>query len=161
MGIESSDESWQDEVPADEVTVHALDELVMKYKTQRDRCDQLKEVLKSESVNLEGIEKSVMAILGQIGRAYFDSPFGRIAIRQKKYWSLPRTVEERQAFFNYLKEKGQFESLVSVNSQTLQGYMGDLLREAELDGKLVEFEKPPGLSDPFIRETISFTGKKK
>jgi hypothetical protein len=58
----------------------------------------------------------------------------------------PKTIEEKQALFDYLQEKGLFLEMASVNSQTLNALYKYLAAQAAEEG-ILEF-KLPGVPEP-------------
>lgn len=65
---------------------------------------------------------------------------------------IPRTLEDKEKLFNFLREKGLFEQMVSVNSQTLNSLYKSLAEEALQQGNL-DF-KIPGVEEPTIYTTL-------
>lgn len=65
---------------------------------------------------------------------------------------IPRTLEDKEKLFNFLREKGLFEQIVSVNSQTLNSLYKSLAEEALQQGNL-DF-KIPGVEEPTIYTTL-------
>lgn len=60
----------------------------------------------------------------------------------------PKTIEEKQALFDYLQEKGLFMEMVSVNSQTLNALYKSMAEQAAEEG-ILEF-KLPGVPEPTV-----------
>ena len=58
----------------------------------------------------------------------------------------PKTLEEKEEFFNYLRSQGVFNELVSVNSRTLNSFYKSMAEKAAEDGVL-DF-KMPGIEEP-------------
>ena len=61
---------------------------------------------------------------------------------------MPKDNEERKAFFDYLRERGVYDELVSVSSQTLNAFYRSELELAILRGEL-DFTIP-GLNDVLV-----------
>lgn len=53
----------------------------------------------------------------------------------------PKTMEDKQLLFQFLRERGVFDELVSVNSQTLNSFYKDCAEQALKEGVL-EFIMP-------------------
>lgn len=64
----------------------------------------------------------------------------------------PKTVEDKQKLFDYLKEKGIFMEFASVNSQSLNALYKSLAEEALKEGVL-DF-RMPGVPEPTSYTTL-------
>lgn len=66
----------------------------------------------------------------------------------------PATPEDKQEFYNYLKDKKIFEEMVSVNSARLNAWYKDEIEAAKIAG---DFDfRIPGLSEPTAFEYVTF-----
>ena len=75
--------------------------------------------------------------------------------------NLPATPEDKENFFSYLKEKGLFESLITVNSNTLNSFYmreWETVKEHGDPEEAMNF-KIPGIQEPKLHEVISFRKK--
>lgn len=140
-----------------EVTVKDLEDLSEKIKIQREKCDEVKEALKAENQTLDGLESRLMGILEELGKTSYDSSVGRFGISHRSSIRVPQG-EDRERFFDYLRNIGEFESLITVNSQTLNGWYKDKLAAAQEAGTLMDFEVP-GVQPPTLVPTLTFRKK--
>ena len=83
----------------------------------------------------------------------FKNEFGSFSKQARTSYKVPKTDEERRAFFEYLKEKGTYENMRTVNSMTLNAWAKQEFEAAALDGDM-DF-RIPGLDEPTISEYIS------
>lgn len=90
-------------------------------------------------------------------KSSYDSSFGKIVIQKRFSVRQPKDPEEREKFFNYLREKGLFEDMVSVNSMTLNAYYKQELETARQEGNF-DFAIP-GLSEPTVVEYVTLRRK--
>lgn len=64
----------------------------------------------------------------------------------------PKTDEDKKLFFDYLKEKGLFDQMISINSQTLNSLYKSMSEEA-LEKGIVDF-RLPGIDEPTIYKQL-------
>lgn len=151
---------WNNEVPADEikeVTVKDLETISQLIKEQREKVDQVKEDLKHENHRLSGLESRLIGILEELGKTSYESAVGRFGISHRSSVRIPNG-DDRERFFSYLKDIGEFDSLITVNSQTLNGWYKQKLEAAQEAGTLMDFTVP-GIDAPTIAQTLTFKKK--
>lgn len=137
----------------DKITVEDLDALVAELFKQRAICDSMSAQWTEENKKLAAMQAKVTTYLKELGRKEYKTPEGGLSIVQKWQVTLPKGEENRTKFFNYLKEQGVFDSLISVNSNTLQSYYKTEFENAKAQGNF-EFELP-GLGPATLHETIT------
>lgn len=71
---------------------------------------------------------------------------------QKSSVTTPKTTEDKELLFAFLRERGIFSEMVSVNSMTLNSLYKTLANEAAADGNL-DF-KLPGVAEPKSYTTL-------
>jgi hypothetical protein len=59
---------------------------------------------------------------------------------------IPKSLEDKERFFNYLRDLSLYDEMISVNSATLNSFYKTMSEEAEKDGVL-EFQMP-GIEPP-------------
>lgn len=64
----------------------------------------------------------------------------------------PKTLEDKEKLFNWLKEKAIFMEIVSVNSQTLNSLYKNLSEDAAKEG-ILDFQIP-GVANPTTYTTL-------
>lgn len=69
----------------------------------------------------------------------------------------PKSYEDKQALFNFLKERGIFDDYISVNSKSLNSLYNKLAEEA-LENGIIEF-KMPGIEEPKEVKTLRLRSK--
>lgn len=73
-------------------------------------------------------------------------------IEEKESVSIPKSPEAKEAFFNYLKEMGMFDSMITVHSATLNSTYKSLADAALKEG-ILEFSIP-GIEPPTSYKTL-------
>jgi len=66
---------------------------------------------------------------------------GSFSFRMKEGFRVPKDMEAKKQFFSFLQEKGVFDELVSVNSQTLNSWAQAEI-ESALDAGNFDFQIP-------------------
>lgn len=84
--------------------------------------------------------------------------FGTVSLVFKKSIKMPENLHEKLKLFDYLKEVGIFEELVSVNSRSLNSWASKEIEEKESQGLLGWV--PPGLKAPSEFADIRLTKTK-
>jgi hypothetical protein len=121
------------------------------YFEQKARIEAMKEALTEENKKLMQIEGKLAAVLDELGWKSFRSPHGTVGIKEIWSYRLPKTPEDKSAFFDYLKERGVFENLVSVHSQTFQSFCAAEARAAKEEGRLPSI---PGVDAPALHKSL-------
>ena len=151
---------YNDEIKEiDKVTVEEFEGLVDTIAKQRDVCDGKKEELKEENRKLAVLEEKAVLLMKKLGRTNYKGLSGTMYIGHRLSVKVPAGDENRSKFFDYLKGKGIFDRMITVNSNTLNSYYKTEHEKAEADGKLSEF-KIPGIDEPTIVERLNFKRSK-
>lgn len=141
-----------------------LDRICKDVVAKRGEADAIKEELSRKLRECEEAEFALSAFMLAHGKSkYHVDGLGTFGIQKKKSFCVPKSPEDRVAFFNWLKEKGIFESTITVHSATLNA-----LIEAEgiaeygegwvnnLDAVII-----PGLGIPKEYEKVRITKERK
>lgn len=148
-------QEWEDETPKElsAVTVAEFEALCASLYEQREACDKAKDALEVENSKKSALEMKVKQYLDSMERKNYKSKLGTISIVKEVSYALPKTDEDRTAFFNYLKEKEVFDELISVNHKTYNSYIKEQREMAETEGRVLDF-KIPGVGEPSVFEKI-------
>lgn len=130
-----------------------LKSLCLEMNLIREKIKHLDEQKKSYNEKLTELKLQAVETLDQQEIGSFDFGDGKISITEK------RSVKmlDKFVFFDWLKERGTFEDIVSINSQTLNKIYRDEFALAQESGD-VEFlaNGIPGLSEPNTFRDIRF-----
>lgn len=150
----SEDNFFDTDKPMDQVTLKELDHLTTEMFNQRAFCEMKEAELKEHNKKLESLQAKMISVLDRFGRTNYEVPgVGKLVVSERSYVGLPKTPQDKEAFFSYLKDKGIFDELISVNSQTLNSFYK---REREIaieEGRAMGF-KIPGIGDPSTSATL-------
>ena len=109
--------------------------------------------LKMLSKECDMFEKDVIALREEVQQHMQNLELGEYAVREYKvkfstsvFPKISSDIEEKRKFLAYLKEKGLYDDMVTVNAQTLRGYTNSLINQetgvpAKIPG-ISYFEKP-------------------
>lgn len=131
--------------------LNGLIENVAKLRIEEARVSKEKSTVLSD---LEMAENAVLEALVENGMTNYRGPAGMVSLSQRTSVKTPKTQEDREAFFFYLKEKGLYDDMISVNSQTLNSFYKAGLEEAREKG-LTDFIIP-GIGEVTIKASLSF-----
>ncbi len=113
----------QHETPPQPITVEEIDSLI-------DDTSYLKEVSTDLGLIATEINKMIQTLeqkgghyLRALGREEYRSPFGFIEIGETWKFRMPKTAEDKNEFFEFLKTKpGLFEEYATVQSNKLNAF---------------------------------------
>lgn len=141
------------------VTVKELDDLVELLAQKEKECDAQSEVTKLLNKEYAAIEGRIVNYMKELEREQYDSPFGKIKIKQQWRVNMPGDDNEKRLLFDHLRERGIFDKYATVNSNSLNAlYMADW-REAQARGEGMTFAMP-GVPAPKLFEKPDFKAAK-
>ena len=120
----------------------AIDAATREYITPRQ--ERLKELESKIQVAMDTLDMEKIPVKG----------FGTYFRKSNFSVKVPKSEVEREAFFGYLKERGIFENMVTVNSMTLNAWFKQEM-EAAVEKGDVDF-KIPGIEEPKAFFTLQF-----
>jgi len=140
-------------VPMDSLTVKEFQQLIELTFKHRGVVEEMQDAVDVESKKLEALKRKCLAYLTQFGKSSEALPgVGTISMAKRLSISHPKEPEAKGAFFDFLKQKGIFEDMVTVNSQTLNSWYRQEFELAKDEGRLIEI---PGIGEPNYVETLS------
>jgi hypothetical protein len=123
------------------------DVTVANLRAKVDQYLSLKEAIKEHEHEIEVLNKRIAPITSELIQIMesmdmknFAGSKGKVEFRTVDYVSNPQTEEDRTAFYDYLKQNGEFEDMVSVHHQKLNSYFNAKLEQAISEGS--EFHIP-------------------
>jgi len=143
----------------DDITLSQLDELCLKLAELRGEIDEIKNKKTSLEQQYAEVSDRIITHLTAHKKTKYETASGTFGITRRFSYKVPKTPEDREAFFNYLKSKEVFEDLITVNSQTLNAYA-----KRELDNAIEEGHSDfeiPGIGEPSLYEKITIRKNKK
>ena len=122
-------------------TVKELNDTVDLMFEQYRIYEDAKAKASEEYGKYKKLEVKVMDLLENEGMAKYQTKSGTFTWRYSSSFKTPKTPEEKDAFFGYLKDKGVFDQMISVNSKTMNSYLKEQEEIYEESGGL-EFKVP-------------------
>lgn len=148
---------WDSRPSQSSITVTELEVLGKVIRDKRAAIDEISRVRKEKEAELAATEAKMMEALHELGRKDFRLTDGtKIYIHRRLSYTVPKTPEARELFFAHLKEKGVFDSLITVHHVTLNTYCKANREEYIAKGVLPE--PIPGIADPTETESIGVVG---
>lgn len=141
--------------PIDQVTMQELDVLGQLIFKQKKICEEQEQILDAAKQKLVRMQAKMISVLEKFGRSNYSIPGNGMLIKSERLTvTLPKTPDDKEAFYNYLKEKNLFEDIVSVNSMTLNAFYKKEFDIACEEGRAVGF-KIPGINEPKTITTLN------
>lgn len=143
------------------ITVQEIESLVKSLAEKRIEVEEKKRPYTQASEELEQIEQQVAAALVEMGKDSYKSEYGTVSRRTEDRYNLPTTPEDREKFFNFLKEKGVFEQMITINSNTYNSFVKaekEALEQREGPEATLHFSLP-GVPEAKSRQVLSFRKK--
>lgn len=121
----------------------------------RTQIKELEQQTKPLQEALDNLEREIVAELEEKKLTSFDSISGKVIKTVRTSVKIPQGDDKFQ-FFDYLREKGQFEALATVNSAQLNKWYKEELELAQKEKKMLVI---PGLGLPTSSVGLSFRTK--
>lgn len=135
-------------------TVEQMNWKLQKIRDLRAKESELSMQKKQVADELAIEEADMMQMLQELGMKSYRGPAGMATLTIKSSVRTPKSPQDREAFFSYLKDKGLYDDMISVNSVTLNSYYKNLQKEYEERGE--EMPKIPGLNEITDKPSLSF-----
>lgn len=128
--------------------VSDLDKIVSELREAKDAIKDLKDEQKKWNDMAAGCEARLLEYFEETGKTQHVGVDAKVHVRETMSFKTPKTRDDKEKFFNYLKEKGEdiYWGLATVNSQTLNAFCKQELQIAN-DNKVFPFTVP-GIEDP-------------
>ncbi len=137
-----------------EITVAEMNKQLEKIRELRQKEAVIANEKKMVTNELELEEGRMIDMLERSGLNSYKGPHGQAIITAKTSVKIPRSSEDREAFFNYLKELELYDSMIGVNSQTLNSFYKSQFEAAKERGD-IDFQIP-GIGEVELRKSLSF-----
>ncbi len=125
----------------EEQTVEKVKRLVQELWTLRRDYEEKDLIRKAIGKEYDQKEAELLNVMEVCELDRFDGPDCAVFRNTRSSVATPKTEAERLAFFGYLKKIGEFDNLITVNSQTLNSWYKAELQAAEQRGD-IEFDVP-------------------
>lgn len=123
------------------MTVEELDRLCQEFIDKKEYEKKAEERMKEIKAETKEAQAKVIAALEEMDKTENEGAFGKVKIQQKEYYK----CVDKHAAYSWLKERGEFDDLASVNANTLSSHIKGLVHEEHEKGNF-DF-MPPGMMD--------------
>lgn len=140
----------------EEVSIHEFESTMKLLSELKKRHDEVSKKEKQIKAELEAIQGKVQSLLEKTGKTKYVSDYGTAYVETKLAFRVPKSVEDKRAFFQWLQEnEGQdvADHYMTVNSQALNSLLNTLTAEYAEKGKVLEVD---GIEPPTSREVFKF-----
>lgn len=140
-----------------QVNVEDLKLCVARIKELRSLEKKAGQAKSDVSAQLHAEEEKALAMLSDAELKNFRCDSGTIGMTERLSVKTPKLPEDRDAFFAYLRDRGLFDQMISVNSATLNSFYKSEFEQAKERGD-AEF-KIPGINEETINIILTFRGE--
>jgi len=138
-----------------EMNVTEFDALCTQAFEQRAKIKEMEDALGAEEAKKKAIERQILSLMEHFEKEkHHLKGYGLIYTESRFTVQTPKTLDDKRLLFGHLKERGIFDEMVSVNSQTLNSYykteMEAAIGRGDSDYQL------PGVGEPNHMKTIKF-----
>lgn len=139
-------------------TLDDLNALCTAIASQRKVVDEIAATKSEAQAKLDELEMKLVETLEAHGKTTEHNAAGRFTVVTEMKYRQPETEDSKDALYNYLKERGEFDRLASINYNTLNSW-AKVENEAARDRGDFDFSIP-GLGAPTIRKILRVTKPK-
>jgi hypothetical protein len=140
-------------LPKDSPSISEMNDLASEIAALRDREKELADAKKLITENLEAKESRVTELMIENQLTSYKAPAGLLSVGFRTSVRQPQG-EDQGKFYAYLKEKGLFDSMISVNSMKLNSFYKEEFELAKERGE--DDFSIPGLTEVKLNPTLSF-----
>lgn len=145
----SEEKGWD----AASISIPEFTALIQEAYDLKQEKDALELQAKGVQEQLSKIQAKILDVMDKTNQTSFKTEFGQVVRNKRFSVKHPKDPEARKAFFQYLQDRGVFENMVSVNSQTLT-YWYNLEMQAAAEKGQVDFSVP-GIEPPTYAEYLT------
>lgn len=130
------------------VTVMGLQEMCAAVLAKREQVEEAEDIFKSLDKECSVLEEKLISTMTELGLKSFKESDKNFIVKETFQLATPKG-EDKEVFFNYLKEIGHFDALATVHSRTLASWYNQENEAAIARGEPGAFI--PGLELPTKR----------
>ena len=138
---------WQ--AAPEKVSIDDMDNAVKKLRDAKLKYDEAVATKNESYARYQDAQEATMALLKRAGKdEYTVKGFGKVSIKEELSVKTPKSPEEKEAFFNWIKDTmgdDAYFSYMTVNSNSLNSLYKQKVEEAGARGEILDV---PGLEAP-------------
>lgn len=137
------------------ITVEQMNQKIADIRAKEEEYEAAKKISTALGYEVDSLYSQVGQMLLDLGQDSFKTPLGTISLRKRQSFKIPKDENSRIAFFNKLKEMDVFESMITVNSNSLNSFLKAEWEAAEARGEDMVTYRFDGIEPPTISVTAS------
>ena len=144
---------------SESLTVADLDALIIKYfDTIQGEKKKAEDALTAVNISIQGMESRLVSALKALNRRDYKHPRGTVRIDNQWRVNLPANDLDKSLLFDWLKKKGIYDRMATINSTSLNSLWRQE-REAAIkeDPAAAVTFNLPGLGAPKLFEALRKT----
>ena len=134
-----------------------INDLVTDLATLRGEKAAAEQEVKFINGKITAVEENIIAMLTEAGLKTFDGTKAKVTITERISFRVPKDPDSRAAFFEYLRSRGVFDELITVNAQTLNKFC-KTEEEVAVENGEIDF-RIPGIETPTIYNDLTFRSR--
>lgn len=137
-----------------EVSIRDLEDTITKLADARQDYDLAKTIAAEKNKVVEELEGKLIEMLEQAGKDVYVGDRARVTVVSKLQVTTPKSPEDKQKFFEWLKNKHGEEAMwayATVNHNSLNSLYNKEVEEAQVKGSLAMVD---GIEPPTVRKTL-------
>lgn len=124
-----------------EVSVQELEREIEQMFALRMKKEQKEAEAKALNEQLQELQAKVMGKLESLELTSYKAKSGTFSFSMREGFRVPKDLENKKKFFEFLKGKGIFDEMITVNAQTLNSWAKAEI-EAALERNDFDFQVP-------------------
>lgn len=137
-----------------EVSITELESTITALTEARKDYDMAKTIASEKNKVVDELEIKLIEMLEAVGKDVYVGNSARVTVVSKLQVTTPKSPEDKQKFFEWLKAKHGEETMwayATVNHNSLNSLYNKEVEEAQLRGSLANVE---GIEAPTLRKTL-------
>jgi hypothetical protein len=137
------------------ITVDEMNKKVEEIRAKEDEYEAAKKISTKLGFEVDKLYEQIGQMLLDLGQSTFRTPLATVSLKKRTSFKTPKDEADREAFFSQLKELGVYDSMVTVNSATLNAFLKAEYEAAEARGEDMVTYKFAGIDPPTVSVTAS------
>jgi hypothetical protein len=138
-------------------TTAELNLLFSRYTDAREAYDSYRLVSNQKHAQMKKLEQQLIETIKLSGLERYSVPeLGSISLVQSMVFPTPKSNEDKEALFGYIREEYGEDALLAYTSINFQALNFFLRTEYEKFAEQNEAKVIPGVESPTVRETLRF-----
>lgn len=116
------------------ISVQELEEKIKKAFELKQQHASLTKEAADVHHDMQKLQAEIGVELDKLDKKTYQSNYGIFSKRDEPYYRLPQDDESREKFFDYLKKRGVYSTMITVNARTLQSFIAQEVAMKEDEG---------------------------